>query len=65
MLKTLVLPVVGTLLLLHYLVQARTLPLPHKHLQNIFELAQTCKKQPAAQVDGSPSDCRRAEESIE
>lgn len=51
MLKRLLLPAGGALLLLQYLVQAGTLRLPH--LQSILDLSETCMNKPAAQVDGS------------
>lgn len=57
MLKRLLLPVGGALLLLQYLVLA----LPHEkethmHLRSILDQAKSCEQRPAAKVEGSPPE---------
>lgn len=71
MLKRLLLPVGGALLLLQYLVLVTTLPLPapqnlqetHLQLGSILDQAKNCTERPAAKVEDSPPQSIEVEQS--
>lgn len=64
MLKRLLLPAGGALLLLQYLLLVTTLPLPQEtHLRSILDQAETCKARPAAKVEDSPPQSIEVEQS--